>query len=654
MFLRPEDRPGPDRRALRIAVLGGVAVALFAILFVRLWDLQVIKGSHYLAEAKNNRTRSTKIVAPRGEILARNGEVLVGNRTSLALQVDTAKLPEEPAAQRAELKELGSLVHMKLPAVLKRIEEEEKVVAAGAPVTLRRDIGYDLVYYIEEHKRRFPGVAVEKVFVRRYPREDRAAHILGSDGEVSEEELEKGPYKGMEPGEIVGQAGVEKTYDRWLRGKPGTSRYQVNALGEPTPGGRLASTPPVPGDNLTLTISPTVQAAGEQALAEYGRGAFVTMNVHTGEILGLGSYPTFDPTELTPPLTQTQANRLYKNPEAPLIDRAVEGLYPTGSTFKLITAMAALNSGVTSPERVIDDTGSITIGTQKFEDSEGVGYGPVNLVAALKFSSDVYFYTLGDEMWDTGALQKWAHMLGIGRPTGIDLPQERGSEGTLPGKRWAEEEIAKGAEIEPWGPGQNVQLATGQGYLQTDPLEMAVAYATVANGGSVVTPHVGLEVADPQGRVLKEFAPKPRRHVHVDPTFRTAILEGLHEAAQSSGGTSCSSFCGFPIEVAGKTGTAERLGHYATQSWYVILAPYPNPQIVTAVTIEEGGFGAEAAAPAAKVILEAYFHKKLEEEGEAAIAEAAGSAAKGERVSNQATESPPAEEIGGGAKGTGG
>lgn len=201
--------------------------------------------------------------------------------------------------------------------------------------------------------------------------------------------------------------------------------------------------------------------------------------------------------------------------------------------------------------------------------------------------------------------------------TGIDLPQGEGTEGTLPGKKWAEEEIEAGAELEPWGPGQNIQLATGQGYLQTDPLEMAVAYATVANRGTVVTPHVGMEVQDAAGRVLKEIDPKPQRHVHVDPVYRAAILEGLHEAAQSQGGTSCSSFCGFPIEVAGKTGTAERLGHYANQSWYIVLAPYPNPQIVTAVTIEEGGFGAESAAPAAKQILEAYFQHELNKEAEA-------------------------------------
>jgi penicillin-binding protein 2 len=609
MYLRSDGRP-PQRRnglALRIAVVGGLAVALFAVLFFRLWGLQVLSGSRYLAEANNNRTREFRVIAPRGYILDRNGNVMVDNRTSLALQVNPQKLSPDPARRHAELARLGALVHMSPRQVRKTMREQLKV-AAGAPVTLRRGVGYDVVYYLQENQSRFPGVQVQRVFVRHYPDGTLAAHVLGTVGEVSEEELKEPRYRRLEPGDEVGQGGVEYAYDRYLRGRSGLTRIQVNALGQPTPGGRLVSRPPTPGDNLKLTLNPAVQAAGESALAQRVLpGGFVTMNVDSGEILGLGSYPTFDPSELIEP-SQAQVNALYRNELAPLTDRATEGLYPTGSTFKLITAMASLNSGVSTPETVIEDPGSITIGEQKFEDSEGVGHGAVDLVEALKVSSDVYFYTLGWRMWNTNALQHWAHLLGIGRPTGIDLPQAEGSEGTLPSRQWAEEEIAKGAELEPWGPGQNVQLATGQGYLQTDPLEMAVAYATVANGGTVVTPHVGLQVEDAAGRVLKEFRPKPRRHIHVDSSYRAVILEGLHEAAQTSGGTSCSSFCGFPVPVAGKTGTAERVGH-ANQSWYVILAPYPNPRIVTAVTIEEGGFGAESAAPAAKEILEAYFGK---------------------------------------------
>jgi penicillin-binding protein 2 len=609
--LAPEDRPRTGNRiALRIAVLGGFAVALFAVLAFRLWDLQVLSGQQYLAEAKNNRTREYKVIAPRGHILDRDGGVLVDNRTSLALQLNMQKLPEDPAHQKAELTQLGHLAHMSLAKVRRTIREQEEV-AAGAPITLRRDVGYDLIYFLEENQRRFPGVQVQRVFVRNYPDGSRAAHVLGSVGEVSEEELKEAPYKGLEPGEEVGKGGVEYTYDKYLRGKPGLTKIQVNALGQPTPGGALLSQPPTPGDNLKLSIDPDVQAAGESALASRGLpGAFISMNVDNGEILGLGSFPTYEPSDFTRPMTQAQVNDLYRNPTAPLDDRATAGLYPTGSTFKLITAMAALEGGVIKPGETIFDNGSITVGDQRFQNAGGASYGPVDMVNALRVSSDVYFYELGLKMWNTGELQRWAAKLGIGRPTGIDLPEQ--AEGLVPSKHWRDQLYKEGKTERPWSAGDNVQLATGQGDLQTNPLQMAIAYAAVANGGTIVTPHVGLELEDAAGRVLKEFAPPPRRHVHMDSAYRATILEGLHEAAQSPGGTSYGVFGGFPIAVAGKTGTAQRPPH-ADQSWYIILAPYPDPRIVTAVTIEEGGFGAESAAPAALQILEAYFHKHANE-----------------------------------------
>ncbi|HEX3360514.1 MAG TPA: penicillin-binding protein 2 [Solirubrobacterales bacterium] len=619
MYLRPEDRARPNRMALRIAVVGGVAVALFGILFFRLWDLQILEGAENLAQAKNNRTRSTKVVAPRGEILYNNGEVLVDNRTSLALQVDTSKLPEETAAKNAELKEIGELVHMKLPQVLKVMKEEQEVVAAGAPLTIRQGVGYDLIYYMEEHKGKFPGVTVEKVFVRNYPQEDQAAQILGHVNEVSEEEItEPGPYKGTEPGEVVGQEGLELTYDKYLRGTPGTTRYQVNAMGEPTPGGRLTSTPPTPGDSLKLSLNQAVQEAGESALAQRGLpGAFVSMNIHTGEILGMGSAPTYDPSVWVN-LSQKHYEELAseENGDA-LFNRATSSAYPTGSTYKIITALAGLENGVFTPSTVVDDTGEIEVGGQTFENSEGAINGPITLVPALEKSSDVFFYTQGYKMWKTDYLQEWSAKMGIGRPTGIDLPLGEGAEGLVPSKKWTEEEEANGNEyIEPWGPGQNIQLAVGQGYLQTDPLEMAIAYSALGNGGTIVTPHLGKEVQDAAGRVLREIDPGPRRHVKINPEYRRLIMEGLHDVTSGPGGTATEVFKGFPIPVAGKTGTAERGIEHGNQSWFISLAPYPNPNVVTVVTIEEGGFGAESAAPANREILEALYGGKLKNESE--------------------------------------
>ncbi|MFN8159634.1 MAG: penicillin-binding protein 2 [Solirubrobacterales bacterium] len=608
MYIRSDERrPRMSQGlALRVAIMGGIGVALFAVIFFRLWFLQVLSGDRYLAEANNNRTREIRVAPPRGDIVDRRGAVLVGNRTSLALQVNPQKLPSDRAERRVELARLGRLTGMSLTRVRKTLHDGIKV-SGTAPVTLRQDVGHATVYYLQENRGSFPGVEIQSVYIRRYPQGTLAAHLLGSVGEVDSKELKEPRYRELKPGDEIGKGGVEYTYDRYLRGVPGLTRYQVDSMGVPTSGGRLRSTPPEPGDVLKLTIDPTVQAAGEAALAARGLpGGFVTMNVDSGQILGMGSYPTYDPTTFTHPLTQSEVNALFRDPvAAPLTDRASSGLYPTGSTFKLITAMAALSGGVITPSTTIYDGGSLTVGGESFQNAGGASYGPLTLVPALQVSSDVFFYTLGLKMWDSGQLQRWAHKLGIGRPTGLDLPEQ--ATGLLPTQSWRNHLYKQGLTDRPWSAGDNIQLATGQGDLQTNPLQMAIAYATVANGGRVVTPHVGMEIDDPAGRVVQEIDPGPRRHVTIDPEYRSLILEGLHEAAQAPGGTSYGVFGGFPIPVAGKTGTAQRPPN-PDQSWYIVLSPYPNPKLVTAVTIERGGFGADSAAPAALSILSAYYH----------------------------------------------
>jgi penicillin-binding protein 2 len=596
-----------NRPGLRIALFGAVALALFGVLFLRLWFLQVLNGSEYLAEANNNRTRELRVSAPRGVILDRNGESLVENRTSLALQIDLGKLPADQKKRRAELSHLAELTHSSLKQVLASIGEQTEL-APGAPVTLRRDVGRYIVFYLAENKDLFPGVEVQSVFVRRYPHDTLAAHVLGNVGEVDEKQLKEPQYKGLEPGDETGQDGVEYSYDRYLRGRPGLTRIQIDALGQPTRGGRLVSQPPVPGDNLKLTLDAGIQVAGESAMAERGLyGGFVTMDVHSGEILGLGSFPTFEPAMFTQPtLTQKEVDATYLNPAAPLVDRAISGLYPTGSIFKIITALSALENGVVTPGETINDPGQLVVGEQTFSNAGEAANGSVSLVQALEVSSDVYFYTLGLKMWDKGYLQQWAHNLGIGRDSGIDLPNAES--GLLPTQQWRDRLYREDETDRPWSAGDNVQLATGQGDLQTNPLQMAIAYAALGNGGTIVTPHVGKEIDDAAGRVLKEFSPAPQRSVRIDPTYRAAIMEGLHDAAQSPNGTSYDVFGSFPVPVCGKTGTAQRPPH-ADQSWYAVLAPCPNPKVVTVVTMEEGGFGVETAAPAAKAILKEYFHE---------------------------------------------
>jgi penicillin-binding protein 2 len=611
MYLRNDDRrPAMSSGfALRVAIMGGAALILFAMIFFRLWYLQVLSGDKYLAEANNNRIREIRTTAPRGEILDRSGKVLVENRTSLALQVNAQKLPANPGERRDELTRLGHAAGMPLRRI-RREMHQQLVKLRSAPVTLQRDVDYDLVYYLQEHQDNFPGVVVQRVFVRRYPHGTLGAHLFGNVGEIDEAELKEPRYKGLKPGDEIGQDGVEYTYDRYLRGRPGETRVQVDSSGRPAPDKHpLKSVPPKPGDNLQLSIDSGVQSAGEAGLAARGLpGAFVAMNVRNGQVLGLGSYPTFDPTVFTKPITQSQYHQLTSTAtEAPLTDRAIRGLYPTGSTFKPITAMAALTGGVITPTTPIADPGGLTVGGITFHNAGGGAYGTLSLPGALQVSDDVFFYTLGLRMNGTNQLQKWARMLGIGEPTGIDLPGE--SSGLLPTPAWRDRLYKKGLTDRPWSAGDNVNLAVGQGDVQVDPLQLADAYATIGNGGTMVRPHVGMQVVDTAGRVVQELNPSPRRHVKINPAYRSAIMGGLHMAAQSPGGTSYSVFGGFPVPVAGKTGTAQRDGQ-ADQSWYSVLAPYPNPKIVVTVTVERGGFGVDSAAPIAEQILSQYFHAK--------------------------------------------
>lgn len=609
----PTTEPG-NRRVItrRVAVIGGLGLILFAVLFFRLWSLQVVTGDRYLAEANDNRTREITVRAPRGRILDRDGNVLVDNRTSMALELDPLQIPSGQAERRELFSSIAEVIGRDLAWVRTRYRDELESNPPGSPITLIRDVDDDIVYYLQENQARYPEVQINRVFVRRYPEGLRAAHLLGSVGEVTAEDLEQEGNEDLEAGDFLGRAGIEQTYDDVLRGDNGLTRIQVDSLGRVK--GELKSKNPEPGESLRLTIDPEVQAAGEAALSGVGLpGAFVTMDVDTGEVLGLASNPTIDPAIFTRPLTQSQVDGLYsEDTGAPLFNRAISGAYPVGSTYKPITAVAGLDAGSITPSTVIQDGGQIEISDQIFTNAGSQAHGPVDLRRALEVSSDVYFYLLGADMNGGNKLQQWSREFGIGRPTGIDLPGE--SSGLLPTPAWRNELFANDETDRPWAVGDNVQLAIGQGDLQADPLQMAVAYAAIGNGGSIVKPRTALQVEDPAGRVVEEYPPEINRTIELDPAARKVILDGLHDAAQQPEGTSYAVFGGFPVPVAGKTGTAERPPN-GDQSWYVVLAPYPDPQIVTAVTIEQGGFGADTAAPVALQILSAYFDRKAKSVG---------------------------------------
>jgi penicillin-binding protein 2 len=610
MYLhRPEDEPprGTSSLAVRVAIITALAIAIFSVIFLRLWYLEVLSGDKYLDLANDNRVREIRVQAPRGEVLDRDGKVLVANRTDLALEVQPQDLPR-PGPQRATvlkgLETVSGMTPKEIEAEIRKVQ----AVSVSSPVVLTKELSQSDVFYLRENQERFPGVSVERVFAREYRQGTIAAHLFGNVGEVTAEQLKEPRYAGLEQGDLVGQSGIEYEYDRFLRGEAGTDRVQVDALGRPSR--QLQGKPAEAGDNVRLTIDSDLQAYGEGALGSFGLpGAFVVMNVEDGSILAMGSAPTFDPSIFTRPITERRYRILSsRKTDAPLANRAIQGLYPTGSVFKPITATAALENGLIDPNTIVTDTGKLKVDTVVFKNAQDQVYGPINMSDAFKVSSDVYFYLLGLKAKASkggGQIQDWARRLGLGEPTGIDLPAE--VEGLVPNPAWRNRLYRERLTDRPWSSGDNINLAVGQGDLQADPLQMAVVYGAIANGGRIVRPHLARQVESVTGEVLEEIRPAPKRQLGISDSTRETIMGGLTRAAMEAGGTSYPVFGNFPFPIAGKTGTAERGVTVSDQSWYVALAPADNPEIVVAVTIERAGFGVESAAPVAARILENYF-----------------------------------------------
>jgi penicillin-binding protein 2 len=545
------------------------------------------------------------------------------------------RLPPLPQDKRLRdlYRKLGRVIGLKQSQIHRRVVQQVAQTPYAA-VTVKTDIPVDQFFYLRERKKEFPGVEVTSLYLRTYPEKDLAAHLFGTIGEVSPEELRLARNRGVDQGERIGKSGVEYRYDKYLRGKSGYYRQVVDALGracdDPV---RCPTRPtnPTQGYRLRLTIDYALQKAAQAALTKAAAGkpgAFVAMDPRNGEILAMGSAPSFDANLFAKPISPEKYSAL--NSEfggKPLYNRAIAGVYPTGSVFKLLTATASLESGIIDPTTPIDDPGFFKLGPQTFKNAKDAVNGTINLPRALQVSSDVFFYKMGARLnnMDGQVLQTWARKMGLGRRTGIDIPGEFG--GLVPDAKWRNTGYDKylkcvkrngltpsttaalykcGGIERGWSGGDNVQLAVGQGDLQATPLQMAVAYSTLANGGKVVRPHLGKRVEDVQGHVIAKLDKPPRRQVDISPETRSAILEGLRRAAMEGDGTSAHIFGDFPLTVYGKTGTAERPGQ-DDQSWYAAYVPGQNRPIVVVATVERGGFGADAAAPATCEILKAWF-----------------------------------------------
>lgn len=651
--------PVSPQLAIRVAALGVVAFALFAIIFFRLWYLQVLSGDQYLAQAQTNKVRVQPLPAPRGSIVDRDGEVIVQNRTAIVVKIKPESLPdsEKDAAavygerviarsQRAKGSQGPQIAIPPVPDDLRtrfrrlastldmRSREVQELVIRGlflagyAPIIIKTDVDEDVRGYIAERQEEFPGVSVDTAFLREYPNRELAAQLLGTASQISPEELKAKEFRGIPAGSIVGKSGIERQYDQFLRGRDGKERLLVDAQGNPR--GEGLRREPVPGRNVALTLSLKLQRAGQAAYAASAGslpGAFVALDPRNGDVLAMGSFPTFDPNLLASPISQKRYDAIFNDGSTPQFNRATGANYATGSTFKPFTALGALASGdITTSERVVD-TGCIKIGVQERCNAKKAVFGPVDLREAMKVSSDVYFYTLGQRTNtrrpNGGAIQKAARQFGFERATGIDLPGE--SKGLVPDAAWRarvareEEEYERRNKVpcctisdkRPWSIGDNVSLAIGQGDLQATPLQLATAYAGIAQEGRIPRPRLGQAVGDDRG-LVQDLPPSGARRVKLDSGYRDAIMDGLHLAASAPGGTSTSVFTGwnqgrFPI--FGKTGTAQVVGKL-DQSWYVAYShdgPDRKRPIVVAVTVEEGGFGAERAAPIACRIMKTWF-----------------------------------------------
>jgi penicillin-binding protein 2 len=642
------------RLALRVGLLGMLAIAVFAALFLRLWSLQILNGEQLLRAAQNNQRREVRLPAPRGAILDQSGLPLVTNVPGTIVQVDQSTLPKRKSARLRELRKLTHVLRIpmrELGATLRRHRND-----VLTPVTIKSDVTELQAEYLTERADDFPGVNVETVPLRFYPHRELAAHVLGYTGEISQQQLATLAKQGYRPGDTIGQTGIEAEYDKYLRGTPGLAIKRVDSLGRQ----QGSTTPLIPahaGEAVRLTLDVKLQQAAETAL-RYGierarnsgcqgcwysnGGAIVAMDPRDGSIRALASNPTFRPSLYVGRVRQQALDaagvtpRSAKSMNYPALDRAIDAAYPPGSTFKPVTALAAMQEHILQPYESLACTGQYVNHGQVFKNWDPFVNQAMTLTTALAQSCDTYFYQVGYRFYGMPSergprLQAWASRFGFGQKTGIDLGSE--ISGLLPTPDWRKKTYTKKTDPKNWRidslwkPGDSIQLAIGQKDLLVTPMQMARFYAMIANGGKLVTPHLLLDVEQPSanrsaGRVLPTPRPPAPEPTNVDAQALAVVREGLFEATHSSLGTSSAIFGGFPVPISGKTGTAEKYIdpgdgylHTFNQSWWCGYGPSDSPDLVVCALIENGGHGGDAAAPAALKVFEQFFHKQAPQNG---------------------------------------
>ncbi len=585
-----------------------VMVTFIAILVVRLWYLQIHEGEKYANLAHNNRVRQLQIAAPRGNILDRYNRIIISNRPLFNI-LWTKDDAEDPALV---LKKMARILKEDISDILDRIRDEGSH-PNFVPIRLKEDVDWETVAFIENHRLELPGIRIEAVPSRKYNYGNLASHLIGYLAEISKPELKTKDRDLYMGGDHIGKMGLEKIFEKQLRGEKGQRFFEVDVHGMEQQSLKL--TEPLPGNDLQLTIDLDMQQVAEQEMAGQA-GSVIAMDVKTGRLLVLASAPALHLEEFIGGISQKSWDAMMNNPLNPLLDKTIQGQYPPGSTYKIVTALAGLMEGVITPETNYPCFGSFTLHGHTYGCWKKWGHGrEVNLKKALAESCDVYFYHIGQEV-GVDKLAIYAKSLGLGEKTGIILENEK--TGLVPTKEWKHRK-----RKEPWQQGETVSVSIGQGFNLTTPLQICRMTAAIANGGILHQPQIVLAVKDQDGATLEEFPPKVTGQAFATQKAIQLIHKGLVAAVNNDHGTGSQAKMA-AITVAGKTGTAQvvRLDQfsetdeedipykYRDHAWFTCYAPAENPEIAVTVLTEHGRHGGSSAAPIAKKVLEEYFKNK--------------------------------------------
>lgn len=625
------------RTGIRLKILAVLVVVMFAALTTRLWFLQVLATERYRTEAKGNSVRFVKEAAPRGLIFDRNGNRLVENRTEIEVTVDRQKVT---GRRREEmLQALSSLLHEPVPTLERRLSDPKYFPFTPVPVAF--NVAEEVAFAIGEHPESFPGVDTQTVPGREYPYRDLAAHVLGYVGPISPEEIDLPAFSGYDPNDTLGRAGLEQQYESALRGTKGATKYTVDAQGDNL--GELGHFDAESGNDVVTTLDVEIQQIAQDSL-ELGMqkaqdaglkatsGAVVVLDPNTGGIVAVASEPTFNPSIYNGGLSGKEERELQLNkrhpPNPPLLNRAMAGEYPPGSTLKTFIALAALKEGMASFGSALPCDGTFKVPGDEsgtvFHNWTTANLGPMNVQRALIYSCDTVFYQFGYDFWtkyhhdngDNGPelLQRDLRAFGFGRASGIDLPFQEA--GLVPDQEWKNatfEEDPRNFCANNWCPGDYILMSIGQGDMKVTPLQLGAAYSAIANGGKLCEPHLGLQIQKPGGHeIVEEVKPECSALKGFSSQQLNYVENALRQVPTS--GTAAPAFVGFPfnqVSIAGKTGTAEVTGQHQPDSWFAAIAKGQekgqSEQYVVVAIVERGGHGAETAAPIVRQVIEGIF-----------------------------------------------